>query len=223
MTTIEKDNKQKKRDNGTGSIRQRKDGKWEARIFIDGESKSLYGKNETEVKRKLREYTRLKAKGYNNVKKITLNEYLYNWLITYKMGVVKSSTYDRMESTYLNHIKNTIGKKQMGNIDSNDIQKLINEKINPTNENIKPLSRSSIKKILELLNPCFEHAVDRGDLNNNPMRLVRIPHQDNFIVKTKEMYTLTDSEMSAIRDIAVMKRKNGEPYYRYAYVIMIMR
>lgn len=222
MSTVKRENKQKKRDNGTGSIRQRRDGKWEARIYIDGESKSLYGKSETEVKRKLREYNRLKAKGYNNVKKITLNEYIYNWLITYKLGVVKSSTYDRMESTYIHHIKDTIGKRQMGNIDSKDIQKLINEKINPSDEKTRPLSRSSIKKIIELLSPCFEYALDRGDINDNPMRLVKIPHQDNFVVKTKEMFSLTDEDMKALKNIADKKRKNGEPYYRYAYVFMIM-
>lgn len=65
-------------------------------------------------------------------------------------------------------------------------------------------------------------SVKRGDLNNNAMKLIKIPHQDNFIVKTKEMYTLNDDEMKAIKEIADTKRKNGEPYYRYAYVIMIM-
>lgn len=222
MTTIQEENKRNKRDNGTGNIRQRKDGKWESRVCIDGESKSLYGKSEAEVKRKLREYTRLKAKGYNNVKKITLNEYLLNWLITYKFGVVKSSTYDRMESTYIHHIKDTIGKRQMGSLESIDIQKLISEKVNPSDPNTKPLSHSSIKKICELLNPCLEFAVMKGDLNNNPMRLVKIPHQDNFIVKTKEMFSFTDAEMQAIKEVADKKRNNDEPYYKYAYAFVIM-
>ena len=222
MTTIENENKNKKRDNGTGSIRQRKDGKWEARIYIEGESKSLYGKTEPEVKRKLREYNRLKAKGYTNVKKITLNEYLNNWLITYKLGTVKNSTYDRMESTYIHHIKDTIGKRQMGVLDSKDIQKLINEKANPSNPKTRALSYSSIKKIYELLNPCFEFAVEKGDLNINPMKYVTMPCRDNFVVKTKVMYTLTEQEMKSLKDVANMKRKNGEPYYRYAYVFLIM-
>lgn len=214
--------KRNKKDNGSGSIRQRKDGSWEARICIDGENKSFYAKTQPEVKKKLKEYIRLKARGYNNVKKITLNEYLYNWLITYKLGVVKQSTYDRMEGTYNQHIKNSIGKKQIGGIDARDIQQLINEKVNPKNEEVKPLSYSSVKKIIELLNPCFEFAVQIGDLNINPMKYVKMPHRDNFIVKTKELFSLTDDEMKSLKAVANMKRINGEPYYRYAYIFMIM-
>ncbi len=214
--------KRNKKDNGTGSIRQRKDGSWEARICIEGENKSIYGKTQPEVKRKLKEYIRLKAKGYNNVKKITLNEYLYNWLITYKLGVVKQSTYDRMEGTYIHHVKNTLGKKQMGSIDAKDIQLLLNEKVNPSNKDLRPLSYSSVKKIYELLNPCFEYAVQVGDLNINPMKYVKMPHKDNFIVKTKELFALSDAEMKTLKNVADMKRKNGEPFYRYAYIFMIM-
>jgi integrase len=214
--------KRNKKDNGSGSIRQRKDGSWEARICIDGENKSFYAKSQPEVKRKLKEYVRLKAKGYNNVKKITLNEYLYNWLVTYKLGVVKQSTYDRMEGTYNHHIKNTIGKRQMGSIDAKDIQLLISEKVNPKDGKTKPLSYSSVKKIYELLNPCLEFAVQIGDLNVNPMKYVKMPHKDNFIVKTKELFALTDDEMKALKTVADMKRINGEPYYRYANIHMIM-
>lgn len=214
--------KRNKKDNGSGYIRQRKDGSWEARICIDGENKSFYAKSQPEVKRKLKEYIRLKARGYNNVKKILLNEYLYNWLITYKLGVVKQSTYDRMEGTYTHHIKDTIGKRQIGSIDAKDIQSLINEKVNPKDGKIKPLSYSSVKKICELLNPCFEFAVQIGDLNINPMKYVKMPHKDNFIVKTKELFSLTDDEMKALKAVADMKRNNGEPYYRYAYIFMIM-
>jgi len=222
MSTVNEEKKQTRRDAGTGSIRNRPDGRWEARISIDNEVKSLYGKTETEVKRKLREYNRFRARGYNNIKKFTLNEYLYNWLITYKLGVVKSSTYDRMESTYIHHIKDTIGKRQMGNLDSSDIQRLINEKVNPTDGKTKPMSRSSVKKIFELLNPLFEYAELRGDINFNPMKIVKMPRSDNFIVKTKEMFALDDEEMKRLKDVADMRRKNGEPYYKYAFVYMIM-
>ncbi|SCP95381.1 tyrosine-type recombinase/integrase [Anaerobium acetethylicum] len=214
--------KKQRRDDGMGSIRQRKDGTWEARLCIDNESKSLYGKTENEVKKKLREYIRFRARGYNNVKKIILNEYLYNWLITYKLGVVKSSTYDRMESTYIHHVKNTIGKRQMGNLDSADIQRLINEKVNPSDGKTQPMSRSSVKKIFELLNPLFEYAALRGDINFNPMCLVKMPRSDNFVVKTKEMFSLDDVEMKRLKEVADMRRQNGEPYYKYAFVYMIM-
>jgi integrase len=214
--------KRSKKDNGSGNIRQRKDGSWEARICINGENKSFYAKTQLEVKKKLKEFIRLKARGYNNVKKITLNEYLYNWLITYKLGVVKQSTYDRMEGTYNHHIKDSIGKMQMGGIDAKDIQQLINDKVSPKNKNIKPLSYSSVKKIYELLNPCFEFAVQIGDLNINPMKYVKMPHRDNFVVKTKELFALSDDEMKALKTVSDMKRINGEPYYRYAYIHIIM-
>ena len=51
-----------KRDYGEGSISQRKDGTWTARIFLgksaDGKQKikAIYGKTEKEVKKKLKEF-----------------------------------------------------------------------------------------------------------------------------------------------------------------------
>lgn len=204
--------KRPKKDNGDGNIRERKDGTWEARLTIDYETKSLYGKTKAEVKRKLKEYKRLKARGYQEVKKITINEYVANWLSTYKKGVVKDSTYDRMESTFIHHIKPTIGHRQMGSIDSMDIQKMINEKVNPSNKNNNPLSKSSVKKIMELLNLCFEFAVEHGDLNNNPIRFVRIPNYEQFITKTKEMFTFSDDDLIMFKNVADEKRINGEPF-----------
>jgi len=46
-------NKKGTRGQNEGSIRQRKDGSWEARFTLNGKQKSLYGKTEKEVERKL--------------------------------------------------------------------------------------------------------------------------------------------------------------------------
>lgn len=43
----------KARGNGEGSIRQRPDGTWEARYYVDGKQKSIYAKTRNDVKNRL--------------------------------------------------------------------------------------------------------------------------------------------------------------------------
>lgn len=43
----------KKRANGEGSIRQRKDGRWEGLYTVNYKRKSVYGKTKEEVRKKL--------------------------------------------------------------------------------------------------------------------------------------------------------------------------
>ena len=52
------------------TISQRKDGRYEGRLTVNGKRKGFYGSNKTEVKRKAREYFHLVENGYKEPKKI---------------------------------------------------------------------------------------------------------------------------------------------------------
>ncbi|MDF2543073.1 MAG: site-specific integrase [Herbinix sp.] len=150
-----------------------------------------------------------------------------HWLYRYTLGNVEDTTFDRYENTYIHHIKDTIGNKQLGSIKANDIQILLDAKMGKRDElgyckGQKALSYSSTIKIKELLNQCFKHAVKHKEMDFNPAELVVMPKRKLYPVKTKEAYSLTDDEMIAIKDIADKLRKNGQPFYRYAWVYMVM-
>lgn len=114
-----------------GNIRKRSNGSFEYRVYIDKKPKSFYGKTESEVKRKYREY---KKNLQNNIPEenninINLDDYIEYWLKMYKYGTIAESTYDRLENIYDKHIKtSSIAKKNIKDITTDDIQLLINSK-----------------------------------------------------------------------------------------------
>ena len=130
MDTAKSNQKVKSRSYGEGSIYQRKDGRWVAKYKDDTMSKPryLYGKTESEVKRKLRELKRDAARGIAECKKIFFSEYAEKWLYMFKLTSVELSSFDHYEMIYKNHIKPVLGDYQLGSIRASDIQNLINKK-----------------------------------------------------------------------------------------------
>ena len=86
---------------GSGTIRKRSDGRWEARYTtgIDPKTgkqtqKSVYGKTQKEVRQKLTEVTaEIDSGTYLEQTKDTVGEWLDTWLKTYALYSVKSYTY----------------------------------------------------------------------------------------------------------------------------------
>lgn len=205
-----------RREKGAGSITLRKDGTYMGRITLSGIVKTVYGKSEAEVKRKLTECRNGMIRGENIIKKIKVSDYIEQWMETYKKPSLKPSSYDRLERTYIHHVKNTtVGKSQMGNISTKDLQTLINTKS-------MVLSFSSLKKVYELLNSCLRSAKIAKDLNFNPMDGVILPKQSNMPIKTKKVAALTKDECTKLISVAQIKKENGDPIYRYSPAILLM-
>ena len=49
--------------NGNGSIRQRPDGRWEARCYINGKRHSFYGDRQNDVVKRMREAMKMQDDG----------------------------------------------------------------------------------------------------------------------------------------------------------------
>ena len=88
---------QKKRGaNGGGSIRQRADGTWEARITLGTNPgtgkplrKSIYGKTQKEVRQKMQKaLVEVDEGNYTTPTKITVKQWLETWLAEYTDGVL---------------------------------------------------------------------------------------------------------------------------------------
>lgn len=201
------------------NIKMRTDNRFEGRITVNGNRKSFYGTTKAEIKQKAKEYLQKVENGYREPQSIVLNEYIEYWLETYKYNRIEPSSYDKLERTYNNQIKETIGRKKMGDITSKDIQQLINEHASGAR---KPLAKSGLKKILHLLNPCFRKAMQEGIIYDNPCKDVDLPIDSAILIPTKEQFALSDGEMEALKNECLAKYKNGSYKYRNGLILMIM-
>lgn len=205
------------------NIKMRTDNRFEGRITVNGKRKSFYGATKTEVKQRAKEYLQKVENGYRDPQRIIFNEYAEYWLITYKSGKIEPSSYTRLYRVFDSQIRNTLGKKFIGDIKTNDIQKLIDEYANPSNDNIRPLALSGLKKILQFLRPCFKMAVKEEIISSNPCDDVVLPNASYIVLETKQQYSLSDTEIEQFRNVALEKYKTtGEYCSRNAIVLLLI-
>ena len=106
----------KKRANGEGSIRQRKDGRWEGLCSINNKRKSVYGKTQEVVRKKLNKVLNDIDSGiYIEDCRITMGEWLYTWLYDYKKNTVKQKTFEGYEALVNKHLIPAFSKIQLKN------------------------------------------------------------------------------------------------------------
>lgn len=204
------------------NIRERKDNRYEGRITINDNRKCFYGHTKSEVKQKAKDYLLKVENGYREPKSIVLNEYIEYWLSNYKYNKIEPSSYDKLERIYNNQIKDTIGKKKIGDIKTKDIQRIIDEYANPTSISTKPLAKSGLKKIIHLLNPCFRKAIQEGIIYDNPCNGVLLPIDSAILTPTREQFALSDCEMQSLKEACFARYKHGGYKYRNGLILMIM-
>ena len=209
-----------RREKGHGSISQRKDGTWTGRIFLgykeDGKQnvKAVYGKTESEVKRKLRSLQEEIIKyDTQNIPKLTLSELLTDWQTTIKRYELKPSSYDRLEQIIHNNIIPYIGYLQVSAITSQDIRQYINQLTDK-------YSYSTIKKAYNAMNAVMKLAIERDYIRKNPCSSVRLPKQMQRPKSDIEFFT--DEEVELITRAAIRKYKTGRYIYKHGYAIILL-
>lgn len=105
----------------TAGIRQRKDGKYEARFTVSGKRYSVYGNTMKECKEREAELREKLKKGmYIDRQNITFGQYYQEWK-TAREGVVKESTVYSIESQYRVNFEPTFGKRKLVEIEKREI------------------------------------------------------------------------------------------------------
>ena len=205
------------------TIRERKDGRLEGRISIQGKRIGFYGKTKTEVKNQAKEHLQKVENGYKEPKNVIFNEYMEYWLTTFKKNKIEFSSYNRLCSVYAHQIHNSIGNKKIGQITTKDIQDLIDSHANPLDPAVKPLALSGLKRILNLLNPCLKKAVEEGVIQKNPCEHVILPKESCILKKTKQQFSLSDKELEEFKVAALSKYNSTKDYRsRDALVLLLM-
>lgn len=212
-----KKNSSERREKGTGTIYQRGDS-WVGKIdigVVDGKRKFKYlsGKTEAEVKRKIREFN--KSSDPAEIKKVSVETYLMEWLRVYKKSSMKASSYDTLEGTATRYVIPALGSIQLAQLDSDDIQGMI------THMKDEGRSHSIVKKAHDCIGAMLKHALIRGDIIRNPMILVNMPSRDLF--EKKEIRIFTKDEVRLITEETARQYTTGAPVYAYgdAYVLML--
>ncbi len=211
----------KRREKGNGSISKRKDGTWTGRICLgykeNGKQniKAVYGKTESEVKKKLKALQAEIIKYDSiNLPKLTLTELLTDWQTTAKKYELKSSSYDRLEQTINNNIVPYIGYLQITALTPQDIQNYINELTD------KGYSYSTIKKSYNAVNAALKFALERDYIRKNPCIGIKLPKQIQRAKSDIEFFS--DEEVNIISQSAISRYKTGRYKYKHGYAIIIL-
>ena len=172
----------KKRANGEGTIRKRDDGRWEARISINGKQKSIYGKTRNDVRAKM---TAMQAEydsgDYREPSTITIAEWAATWLEDYTTG--KRDSTIAQYRMYINRRILPLGSIQLSKLTTPKIQHLYNELL-------KEVEAKTVKNIHGILHSILDKAVKIGYIRFNPSDACELPK-----VVQKEMHPILDDNL----------------------------
>ena len=194
--------KQTRSANGSGTIRKRADGRWEG-IYSAGYDqqtgklirKSIYGKNQKEVRQKLSKVTTEIDEGlYLEPAKITLSDWMDLWYKEYTFDK-KYSTLKGYKAQINKHIRPGIGKYNLSQLNPMILQRFFNHLSEP-NEKGKVLSPKSIKNVYIILSGILEQAVENEMISKNPCKKVKLPK-----VYNKQITPLTDKQVKDFLEI----------------------
>ena len=163
---------------GGGTIRQRKDGRWEARFTVGRDpgtgkqiQKSIYGKTQQEVRQRLQQATLSIDMGvYTEPTKLTVSGWLDIWLKEF-LSDVKPRTQELYRSTVKNRIKPALGAVKLCELKPAAIQKFYND----CGRGDSPLAPKTIKNLHGIVHKALQQAVEVGYLRENPADACKTP------------------------------------------------
>lgn len=195
----------KRRANGDGNIRKRANGTWEARVMIDGKSKSVYGKTQNEVRKKLTEIRADVDNGtFVDAKQITVGAYMQEWLDG-KAGI-KIETYTRYERDIRLYIVPSIGKVKLKELRPDMLRKLYKQMTD------KQLSDKTISNLHGTLHSALQQAVDDGLIKESAANKVKPPRSGK---PQEEMHPFKDEQVELFLQAA-----KGNQFEALYYVAM---
>ena len=123
-----------RRANGEGLVRQRPDGRWEARVDAGGPNgyrvrKSIYGRTKAELTAKLRQTTLSLERGHSVTdERMTVETFLTTWLSDVVQPAKRHSTWQGYSVNVNRHLLPLIGRRTLAKLSPADVQAVINAK-----------------------------------------------------------------------------------------------
>ena len=201
----------KKRANGEGNIRKRKDGRWEGRYTAghDPETgkpiyKNVLGRTQAEAKAKLKAaIEETKSLDVTKTGKYTVGAWMDEWFENYVKVKVRPSSHQTYRGYIDNHIKPSIGKIPLEKLTSLELQKLykkllISGRINriESKHQAKGLSPKTVRNIHQIIASAMKLAKEQKIIVSDPTEGCALPKLEH-----KEMKTLPIEQLASfLRD-----------------------
>lgn len=193
----------KKRKSGTGTVRQRGDGRWEGRVVIGYDdnglpkTKNVLAKTKRECQEKLRQLTEGMV-GRNDRKirsDMLFGDWLCYWYETHSKPTLRASTQNNYENVIHNHVLPEIGKIPLNKLSQNDLQQFYgrlkkNGRKRLTEQYGAGLSDRMVRMCHAVCRSALERAVRDDLLRTNPAIGCKLPPK-----KAKEMQVLDREEL----------------------------
>lgn len=188
----------KRNASGNGSIRQRSDGTWEARCYVNGKRKSFYAEKQTEVLKKMREAMKMQDDGLIfEPTRVSLSHWLDIWLEEYVKPSNKPLTYSTYKSSIDSRIKQYLGKIKLTALNATQIQAFYNSLFR--NDNLSP---KTIKNMHGILHKALQQAIRLRYIGFNPCDSCTLPR-----IEKNEIKPLTEKEI----EMFLQEIKKDEP------------
>ena len=205
----------KKRKNGEGTLRLRKDGRWEGRIVTDYRedgrpiTKNVTAKTKTECCEKLEKLKERYGRHTDKIKSdMPFGDWIDFWYQTYCRHTLRITTRTDYENRIYNHIIPEIGKIPLNKLSQSDLQQFYaKEKTDGRKLHAKTygkgLSERTIRGIHANCRTALQRAVQEGLIRTNPAVGCKLPPK-----KAREMQVLTQNEI-----IRFLHQAKEEGYY----------
>jgi integrase len=162
---------QKRRGHGEGSIKQRADGLWEARVSLEGgKRRSFYGKTRKEAQDKLRVALRDLDAGLDlSAGRQTVGQFLDHWLEDVVKPTVRPKTHYSYAQLVRLHLKPNLGHHQLGKLTPQHVQAMMRAK------STAGLSPRTVQYLRAVLRRALGQALKWGLVSRNVATLVDPP------------------------------------------------
>ncbi len=119
--------KKRRRTKGTGSVYTRKDGRVVGEYDVNGKTRYIYGKDESEVANRVAEAIKNRDAGIDS-ENMTVGGYLDKWLAAIR-DTVRVGTWKQYEMIVRIHIKPTLGNAKLDKLNALQIQSFYRERL----------------------------------------------------------------------------------------------
>ena len=197
----------KRRANGEGSIRKRKDGRWEGRYTAGRDSvtgnpiyKNVLGKTQAEVKAKLKQAIETSSGlDASKVGMYTVGQWMDVWFEHYAKVKVRPSSHQTYRGYIENHIKPNIGTIPLEKLTTLDLQKLYKELLTSgridrieSKHQPKGLSVKTVRNLHQIISSALTLAKEQKLIVSNPAEGCALPKPEH-----KEMKTLPAEQLQS--------------------------
>ena len=189
----------KKRANGEGSIRKRKDGRWEGRYTAghDPETgkpiyRNVLGKTQSEVKEKLKTAIQeTQSLDFSKTGQYTVGQWMDVWYENYAKIKVRPSSHQTYKGYIENHIKPNIGDIPLEKLTTLDLQRLYKTllargRVDRLESKWQPrgLSPKTVRNIHQILSSALKLAQEQRIILTNPAEGCALPKVEHREMKT---------------------------------------